>query len=155
MKANILDVSEESDSKSFCIIIKFDYEIFVRNLGMEATASLVDAFYNSLVENLSATLKHKCPTEPFSLHKDPSTDAVKLSNSNQGFHDLTIELLRAINMNSQEIINQVIDNDLLIEEEQKHFFDRFISYEVIHALIEQQNKHKPVSQYNVDRKPKI
>lgn len=129
---NILTIKNEVADKIFSMTIIFNYEKVLPAFGLEATSNLVDAFNTELVQSLEKNLNYK--------HQEGTSSSVingkvKFVSDNREFLKIITDLVNAINTNSKNIIAQISQEDLLLEDEQKEFFNKIISYELLHILL--------------------
>jgi predicted acyltransferase (DUF342 family) len=121
----------------FSHVIIFDYEKVVLDFGLEATANLLNAFNVAFLENIKEQLENKCLNEIYSSITDGN---IKIISYDKTFHNIIKNLVDALNENSKEIISQIKHDDLLLEDEQKEFFKKIISYELLHILLKMETE---------------
>lgn len=134
---NLLLFQNEVADKIFSLTIIFNYEQVLPILGFEATANLLNAFNSELVQNLEKNLnyKHQEGTSSSSIN-----GKVKFVSDSKEFCQIIMELINAINNNSNHIIEQIGQEDLLLEDEQREFFNKIISYELLHILLKMETE---------------
>jgi hypothetical protein len=130
---DLLLIKNEVADKIFSVTIALNHEQFLSDFGLEATSNLVIAFNDALVKNLEKNLHSK--------HLDGTSSSevngrIKFISDNDEFQQIIIKLANALNKTSPHIIAQITDDDLLLEDEQRDFFDKIISYELLHIILE-------------------
>jgi len=128
----ILSINKNISDGIISQTIVLNYEIVASDFGLEATANLVNAFNTALIETLEILLDDKYQENSYA--SVVNGDVKFMSNNNQ-FNEIIVKLINALNKISENIIFQIKEEDLLLEDEQKEFFNRIISYELLHIVL--------------------
>lgn len=115
--------------------ILFHYESLITDFGLEATANLLNAFNAGLIEVLEKILDEKYKKNSYISIVDGN---IKIITNNNKFQDVIKKLVEEINHNKDNIVNQIKNEDLLLEDEQKDFFIRILSYELLHIILQRE-----------------
>jgi sugar-specific transcriptional regulator TrmB len=146
---SLFSIQIDCFNETFSNVIIFNYDNVILDFGLEATANLLNAFNTELIENLEKNLDLKYRR---GTHSSIVDGHIKIISNNNDFQKFVKKLVDALNENSSNIISQIKHDDLLLEDEQKDFFNKIISYELLHIILKMETQ-RIKGMDNEDKKP--